>query len=92
MKLIKAGAPPFFFDLSFWSFFIYLHHGIEKVERHLLGKCLYKIRRKSWSNVPPKLLACIRFLYKVVHKTAVFESSIALGRLNLTFLSLGLSL
>ena len=26
------------------------------------------IQRKSWSNVPPKLLACIRFLYKVVHK------------------------
>ena len=30
---------------------------------------IYKnIRRKSWSNVPPKLLACTRFLYKVVHK------------------------
>ena len=27
-----------------------------------------KIQRKSWSNVLPKLLACIRFLYKVVHK------------------------
>ena len=27
----------------------------------------------------------MRFLYKVVHKTAVSESSIALGRLNLTF-------
>ena len=27
-----------------------------------------KIQRKSWSNVPSKLLACIRFLYKVVHK------------------------
>ena len=27
-----------------------------------------QIQRKSWSNVPPKLLACIRFLYKVVHK------------------------
>ena len=27
-----------------------------------------KIRRKSWSNVPPKLVACIGFLYKVVHK------------------------
>ena len=31
-------------------------------------KTLKKIRRKSWSNVPPKLLACIGFLYKVVHK------------------------
>ena len=27
-----------------------------------------KIQRKSWSNVPPKLLACIGFLYKVVHE------------------------
>ena len=58
--------PPL--DLSFWSFLTFLHHGIEEVERHLLWKFFKKIRRKSWSNVPPKLLACIRFLYKVVHK------------------------
>ena len=31
-------------------------------------KILLKIRRISWSNVPLKLLACIGFLYKVVHK------------------------
>ena len=55
-------------DLSFWSFFTFLHHGIEKVERHLLWKFHKKIQRKRWSNVPPNLLACIRFLYKVVHK------------------------
>ena len=55
-------------DLSFWSFLTFLHHGIEEVERHLLWKFYKKIRRKSWSNVPPKLLACIGFLYKVVHK------------------------
>ena len=55
-------------DLTFWSFLTFLHHGIEKVERHLLSKFHKKIRRKSWSNVPPKLLACIGFLYKVVHK------------------------
>ena len=30
---IKAGPP---LDLSFWSFLIFLHHGIEEVERHLL--------------------------------------------------------
>ena len=30
----KAGPPPL--DLSFWSFLTFLHHGIEKVERHLL--------------------------------------------------------
>ena len=58
--------PPL--DLSFWSFLTFLHHGIEKVERHLLRKFYKKIRRKSWSNVPPKLVACIGFLYKVVHK------------------------
>ena len=60
----KAGPPPPHPpDLSFWSFLTFLHHGIEEVERRL--RC---IQRKSWSNVPPKLLACIGFLYKVVHK------------------------
>ena len=80
-------------DLSFWSFFTFLHHGIDEVERHLLWKFHKKIQRKSWSNVSPKLLTCIRFLYKVVHKNGrLRKSSIALARLNLTFLSLGLSL
>ena len=55
-------------DLSFWSFLTFLHHGIEEVKGHLLWKFYKNIRRKSWSNVPPKLLACIGFLYKVVHK------------------------
>ena len=41
---------------------------IEEVGRHLLWKFHKQIRKKSWSNVPPKLLTCIRFLYKVVHK------------------------
>ena len=27
-----------------------------------------EIQRKSWSNEPPKLLACIGFLYKTVHE------------------------
>ena len=58
--------PPL--DWSFWSFLTFLHHGIEEVEKHLLWKFYKKIRRKRWSNVPPKLLACIGFLYKVVHK------------------------
>ena len=40
----------------------------KKVERHLLWKFYKKIRRKSRSNVPPKLLACVRFPYRVVHK------------------------
>ena len=73
-------------DLSFWSFLTFLHHGIEEVETHLLWKFHKKIQRKSWSNVPPKLLA-LRFLYKLklYTKSAVSESSIVLGRLNLTF-------
>ena len=64
---IKAGPPPPL-DLSFWSFSTFLHHGIEEVERHLLWKFYKKIRRKSWSNVLPKLVACIGFQYKGVHK------------------------
>ena len=55
-------------DLSFWSFLTFFHHGIEEVERHLLWKFYKNNRRKSWSNVRPKLVACIGFLYKVVHK------------------------
>ena len=39
-----------------------------EVERHLLWKVHQNIQRNSWPNVPRKLLACIRFLYKVVHK------------------------
>ena len=62
----EGMTPPLY--LSFWSFLTFLHHGIEEVERHLLWKFHEKIQRKSWSNVPPKLLACIKFLYKVVHK------------------------
>ena len=50
------------------KFLTFLHYSIEEVERQLLWKVYEKIRRKSLSNVPPKLLACIRFLYKVVHK------------------------
>ena len=84
----KAGPP---LDLSFWSFLTFLHHGIEKVETHLLWKFHKQIQRKSWSNVPPKLLTCIGFLYKVVHKNGRLRT-MALGRLNLTFLPLGLSL
>ena len=66
VSYLRQDPPPL--DLSFWSFLTFLHHGIEEVERHLLWKFYKKIRRKRWSNVPPKLLACIGFLYKVVHK------------------------
>ena len=62
---LRQDPPPL--DLSFWSFLTFLHHGIQEVERHLLWKFHKKIRRKRWSNVRPKLVACIGFLYKVVH-------------------------
>ena len=98
---IVGEKPSFFCDywvcyrtpwFDFLVVFVFLHHGKEEVKRHLLWKFHKNIQRKNWSNVPPKLLTCIGFLYKVVHKTAVSESSMALGRFNLTFLSLGQSL
>ena len=64
--LSALRQDPLWFE--FWSFLTFLHHGIEYVERHFLWKFHKKIQRKSWSNALPKLLACIRFLYKVVHK------------------------
>ena len=45
----KLGFQPPWFET-------FLHHGIDKVERHLLWKFHKKIQRKSWSNVPPNLL------------------------------------
>ena len=63
-RSFKAGLPWF----EFLVIFDFLHHRIDEVERHLLLKCYKKILRKSWSNMPPKLHACIRFLYEVVHK------------------------
>ena len=61
--LRQDPPPPPPLDLSFGHFSVFLHRGIEEVERHLLWKCHKKFERKSWSNVPSKLLACVRFLY-----------------------------
>ena len=47
-------------DLSFWSFLTFLHHGIDKVERHLLWK-FHKLVKCATE-------VALRFLYKVVHK------------------------
>ena len=74
-------------DLSFWSFLTFLHHGIEKVGRHLLWKFYKNIRRKSWSNVPPKVLACIGFLYKVVHKIGRLRKFNRSGEIEFNFLT-----
>ena len=44
---------------------------------------------KSWSNVPPKLPACVGFLYKVVHKNRLWMFNCA-REIEFTFLPLGL--
>ena len=49
-------------------------------------------QRKSWSNVLPKLLACIRFLYKVVHKIGRLRKFNRAREIEFNFLPLGLSL
>ena len=82
--ILRRDPPPTPLDLSFCPFLTFLHHCLEEVERHLLWKLHNKIQRKNWSNKPPKLLSCLRFLiyYTKLHrKSAVSESSIALGRL-----------
>ena len=60
-----SGRTRWFEVLVIFDFFAPWY---KKVERHFLWKFHNKIWRKSWSNTPPKLLACIRFLYKVVYK------------------------
>ena len=85
---LRQPGPPWF---EFLVLFDFLHHGIEEVERHLLWK-IHKNSKEKLVKCAPKLLTCIGFLYKVVAKTTVSDSSMALGRFNLTFLSLELSL
>ena len=83
----------FLSENTFLTFLTFLHHGIEDVERHLLWKFhKKKIQRKSWSNVPPKLIACIRFLYKVVHKNGRLRKFNRSREIEFNFLTLALSL
>ena len=63
LQISSYKAGPFVWILAILTC---LHHGIDEMERHLLWKFHNIIQRKSWSNEPPNLLACIRFLYKVV--------------------------
>ena len=81
----KAGPPP----PVIWVFghFYFLHHGIDEIEGHLLWKFYKKIRRKSWSNAPPKLLACIGFLYKGVHKIGRLQKFNCSREIELNFLT-----
>ena len=80
-KWIKLRQdPPWFEFLVIFDFL----HGIEKVETHLLGKFHKKILVKCATEV-----AHLQGFYtKLYTKTAVSESSMALGRFNLTFLPL----
>ena len=55
-------------DLSFGHFLIFLHHGKEEVETHLLWKFHKKFKEKVGQMCHRSLLAYIRFLYKVVHQ------------------------
>ena len=68
------------------------YHGIGEVVRHLLQEFHKKIQRKNWSNVSPKLLACVRFLYNVVHKNGRLRKFNRAREIEFNFLSLGLSL
>ena len=78
-SLLRQGP----LDLSFWSFLTFLNHGIKDVESIFSDNFIKKIKKKVgqmchqscslayWVRfliVPAKLLANIRFLYKVVHK------------------------
>ena len=58
-----AGLPPPSFE--FLVILTFLHHGIEKVEGHLVWELHTKIQRKMLSklniNVPPKLFACTMY-------------------------------
>ena len=49
--------------------------------------CTKKIQRKSWSNAPPKLLACIGFLYKVVDKNDRLRKFNRACKIELNFLT-----
>ena len=59
--------------LEFLVTLTFLCHGVEEIGGGGGGascvRTTEKIQRKSWGNVPPSLLVCIGFLYKVVHKT-----------------------
>ena len=85
---IVMPPPPPPLDLSFWTFLTFLHYSREEVEAHLWWKFHKKIQRKSWSNVQPKLLACIGFLYKVVHKNGRLRKFDRAREIEFTFFTL----
>ena len=63
---IRQDPPPLIWVFVIFDFFAPWYR--KSKEASSVKISWKKIQRKRWSNVPPKLLACIRFLYKVVHK------------------------
>ena len=61
---LRQDPPPWFECLVIFCLFAPWYR---KNREASSVKTASKIKRKSWSNVPPKLLACIGFLNKVVH-------------------------
>ena len=67
-RQLMAGPP------LIWVFFFHFWHSVcTMVKKNSRGIFCENFTKKfeaklNWSNVPPKLLACVRFLYKVVHK------------------------
>ena len=59
------GRTPWFECLIIFDFFTPSYRGSREASSAKIAK---DIQRKTWSNAPSKLLACIGFLYKVVHK------------------------
>ena len=67
--LLKAGP----LDLSFWSFLTFLHHGIEKVERHLLWK-LHNVIAEIFVRVKVSYSSVCRLSYATNFRTATVVS------------------
>ena len=85
---VKAGPP----GLEFLVIFDFFAPCYGRRKEAFSVKKSQKNSKEKLAKCATKLLDYIRFLYKVVQKSAVSENSIALGRLNLTFLPLRLSL
>ena len=79
-------------DLSFWSFFYFFASWYRRSREASSVKTNKKLGRKSWSMCHRSCSLALGFYTKLYTKSAVSESSITLGRWNLTFLPFGLSL